>query len=165
MKTIDTDKMNDANPDPISGEAGSHPVGTGVGAAAGGTAGAAIGAMGGPVGAVVGAAVGAVIGGLTGKGFAEGFDPTAEEAYWRENFKREPYYEADQTYEDYSPAYRLGYESRRQYAESRFEDAEDKIKDAWMQTKTTSRLSWEKAKRAVRAGWDRVERKFSEVLD
>ena len=36
MKTIDTDKMNDANPDPISGEAGSHPVGTGVGAAAGG---------------------------------------------------------------------------------------------------------------------------------
>ncbi|MBD0341003.1 MAG: hypothetical protein ICV61_08960, partial [Microcoleus sp. Co-bin12] len=44
----------DANLDPISGEKGAHPVGTGIGAASAGATGAAIGgAVGGPVGAVV----------------------------------------------------------------------------------------------------------------
>ena len=65
------------NRDPITGEPGAHPVGTGVGAAAGGiAAGAAVGSVAGPVGTVVGAAVGAVAGGLAGKGVAEKVDPT-----------------------------------------------------------------------------------------
>ncbi len=65
------------NRDPLSGEAGAHPIGTGVGAAAGGiAAGAAVGSVAGPVGTVVGAAVGAVAGGLAGKGVAETVDPT-----------------------------------------------------------------------------------------
>lgn len=75
----------DANRDPITGEKGSHPVGTGVGAVAGGAAGAAAGAAtgaavgtagAGPVGTAVGAAVGAVAGGLVGHGTAEGLNPT-----------------------------------------------------------------------------------------
>src|SRR4051812_49056202 len=83
----------DTNPDPITGEPGSHPVGTGVGAAAvGAAAGAAGGAMAGPVGAVAGAVVGAVAGGLGGKSIAESIDPTAEDAYWRENYSSRPYY-------------------------------------------------------------------------
>lgn len=46
----------DENRDPITGEPGSHPVGTGVGAAGAGLAGAAAGmAVGGPVGGVIGA--------------------------------------------------------------------------------------------------------------
>ena len=66
------------NRDPLSGELGAHPIGTGVGAAAGGVAaGAAAGSVAGPVGTVVGAAVGAVAGGLAGKGVAEKVDPTA----------------------------------------------------------------------------------------
>ena len=82
----------DANRDPISGAPGAHPVGTGVGAAAGGVAaGALAGTVAGPVGTVVGAAIGAVAGGLAGKGIAEAIDPTAEEAYWRENFSGRPY--------------------------------------------------------------------------
>ncbi len=66
----------DANRDPLTGEPGSHPVGTGVGALGAGAAGGAIGAVGGPIGAGIGAAVGAVIGGLGGKAAAEHFDPT-----------------------------------------------------------------------------------------
>ena len=47
--------------DPITGEPGSHPVGTGVGASGGAMTGAAVGtAVAGPVGTVVGAAIGAV---------------------------------------------------------------------------------------------------------
>ena len=63
--------------DPITGEPGAHPVGTGVGAAAGGiAAGAEAGSVAGPVGTVFGAAVGAVAGRLVGKGVAEKIDPT-----------------------------------------------------------------------------------------
>jgi phage tail tape-measure protein len=67
----------DRNPDPITGEPGAHPVGTGVGATGGALAGAAIGAVGGPVGMAAGALVGAVTGGIVGKEVAESIDPTA----------------------------------------------------------------------------------------
>jgi uncharacterized protein (TIGR02271 family) len=75
----------DANRDPITGESGSHPVGTGVGAVAGGAAGAAAGAAtgaalgtagAGPIGTGIGAVAGAIIGGAAGHGTAEGLNPT-----------------------------------------------------------------------------------------
>lgn len=88
----------DANRDPITGQPGAHPVGTGIGAAAAGAVGAAIGAAGGPIGAAVGAVVGSVAGGLVGKGAAEVFDPTVEEAYWQENYHSRPYAKRELTY-------------------------------------------------------------------
>src|SRR5687768_6817048 len=85
-------KAADRNEDPITGEPGSHPVGTGLGAAVGGAAaGAAAGAVGGPVGAVVGAVAGGVAGGLGGKALAENIDPTVESEYWRSNYSTRPY--------------------------------------------------------------------------
>jgi len=66
----------DSNLDPITGEPGAHPVGTGLGATGGALAGAAIGAVGGPIGMTAGALVGAVAGGLVGKEVAEKVDPT-----------------------------------------------------------------------------------------
>ncbi|MEO7599157.1 MAG: PRC and DUF2382 domain-containing protein [Opitutus sp.] len=69
-------KSNQANRDPITGEPGSHPVGTAAGAAALGAAGAATGAIAGPIGVGVGAAAGAIIGGLSGKAASEQFNPT-----------------------------------------------------------------------------------------
>src|SRR5678815_624399 len=81
------EERKDANRDPISVAPGAHPVGTGLGAAAGGmAAGAAAGTVAGPVGTIAGAAIGAVVGGLAGKGVAEMFVPTAEEAYWAQNY-------------------------------------------------------------------------------
>ena len=58
----------DINPDPVTGEPGSHPVGTGVGAAGGAVTGAAIGSAAGPVGTIVGGVIGAVAGGAAGHG-------------------------------------------------------------------------------------------------
>lgn len=73
----DTARTGSANLDPITGEPGAHPIGTGVGAVAGGmAAGAAVGTVAGPIGTAVGAAAGAVVGGLAGKGVAEKIDPT-----------------------------------------------------------------------------------------
>jgi hypothetical protein len=136
-------KIPEENRDPITGAPGAHPVGTGVGAAAGGVAaGAAVGSVAGPEGTMIGAAAGAI----------------AEEAYWRENYERQPYYESGMTYDDYGPAYRLGYESRARYAGGRFEDVENDLATDYQARRGRSRLSWERAKQAARAAWDRVER-------
>src|SRR3954454_3674465 len=104
--TNDPARTKDENRDPLSGEPGAHPVGTGLGAAGAGAAtGALGGAVGGPVGAAVGAVVGAVAGGLAGKGIAESIDPTAEDAYWRDNHSSRPYFDKTHSYDDYRPAY------------------------------------------------------------
>ena len=102
-------QSNPANRDPLSDAPGAHPVGTGIGAAGGAVTGAAFGAMGGPIGAAVGGVAGAVVGGLAGKGAAEAVNPTVEDAYWRDAYQSEPYYVAGRSYEEYRPAYELGW--------------------------------------------------------
>src|SRR5215207_5280110 len=101
MPDMDENTRNrDTNPDPITGAPGSHPVGVGIGAAGGGATGAAIGtAVGGPIGTAVGAVIGAVAGGLAGKGAAEAIDPTAEDAYWRNEHAKRPYHDKNYTYD------------------------------------------------------------------
>ena len=149
----------DANRDPITGAPGAHPVGTGVGATGGGAAGAAIGAaVGGPVGAAVGLAAGAVAGGLAGKGAAEAVNPTAEDAYWRENYASQPWVERSYTYDDYQPAFRSGYEGYARYGTvgKSYDDIEPELRRDWDRTKGKSRLEWERARMASRAAWDRA---------
>jgi uncharacterized protein (TIGR02284 family) len=154
-------KDKDHNLDPITDAPGAHPVGTGLGAAAGGAAaGAAAGAFGGPVGAVAGAVVGAVAGGLGGKAVAEAINPTAEEAYWRENYTREPYYESSRSFDDYGPAYRLGVYGRTNYTGS-FDEAQSDMSMYWDSRKENSRLSWPEAEAASRAAWTRVDQQLS----
>jgi hypothetical protein len=154
----------DANRDPITGAPGSHPVGTGVGAAGGGAAGAAIGAAvsgpAAPIGAAVGAVIGAVAGGLAGKGVAEGVNPTAEDEYWRNTYATRPYADTSISYEEFSPAYRYGWESKSRYVDRRFEDVETDLSRDWDKSKGQSRLSWDRAKHATRDAWDRVENNF-----
>ena len=148
----------DMNRDPISGKPGSHPLGTGVGATGGAVAGASIGAAGGPVGMAVGGAIGAVVGGLAGHAVGEAVDPTAEDAYWRSNYENEPYRASGYDYNDYAPAYKLGYEGRGRYAGRRFDEVESELASDWETTKGNSRLAWNDAKSATRAAWHRVER-------
>ena len=109
-----TTKKAKENRDPITGEPGAHPIGTGVGAATGGAAagaaaGAAVGTVAGPVGTAIGAAVGvvagAVGGGLAGKAVAENINPTLEHEYWRGKYAKRPYVQAGEDYEEYGPAY------------------------------------------------------------
>ena len=151
-------KGRDANRDPISGAPGSHPVGTGLGAAAGGmAAGAAAGTVAGPVGTAVGAAVGAIVGGLAGMGVAEAIDPTAEEAYWSENYEREPYYEKGYTFTDYHPGYRTGWEARTRYQGRQWDEIENDLAADYERNRAGSRLGWDKNRHAARAAWNRFE--------
>jgi uncharacterized protein (TIGR02284 family) len=146
----------DLNRDPITDEPGAHPVGTGIGATGGAVAGAAAGATGGPVGVAVGGVVGAVVGGLAGKAAAEAVNPTAEEAHWRENYKREPYYEKGRSFDDYAPAYRLGLTGRTRY-EGGWDSAEPKLASEWESARGGSSLSWPQAQPASRAAWERID--------
>src|SRR3954467_12263848 len=133
MQNIEKKKLEkDDNRDPLTGAPGAHPVGVGVGATGGGAAGAAIGtAVAGPVGTAVGLVIGAVAGGMAGKGGAEAIDPTAEDAYWRENHSKQPFAKKDRTYDDYAPAYRTGYQGFGNHYQkgTRFEDAESSLRE------------------------------------
>jgi hypothetical protein len=165
----------DANPDPITGAPGSHPIGTGVGAAAGGVAagvaGAKIGAAAGTVaapgvGTVVGAAIGAVAGGLIGKGVAEGVNPSEEHEYWRSNYSTRPYADRNYSYdEDYAPAYQYGWESSAKHSGRRFEEVENDLGRDWDRFKGKSRLTWDRAKNASRDAWDRVTHKTTHAAN
>lgn len=173
MKDINKDlrkkEARDANRDPITDAPGSHPVGTGIGAAAGGAAGIAGGiaasaatgmatgtVLGGPVGAVVGLAAGAVIGGLAGKAVGEAVNPTEEALYWRESYVAEPYYNTMYTYDDYSPAYRVGYEGFERYSGKTFEESEKDLEQDFNRIRGKSKLAWRDAKEATRSAWDRL---------
>ncbi len=164
--TDTTPTARGTNPDPITGEPGSHPIGTGAGAAATAAAGAAIGAaVGGPVGAVVGGIIGTVGGGYAGKGIAESVNPTEENAYWENNYRSKSYYESDYEYGDYAPAYRTGYEGFGRHAASGkdYSDVEYDLERDYTQNRGNSRLAWDKAKVATRDAWDRLKHKFSDA--
>lgn len=151
-----TTEHHDANPDPLTGEPGAHPVGTGVGAATGGTVGAVIGgAVGGPLGAMVGAAVGGLAGGLAGKGISESVNPTEEDAFWRDHYNTRPY-AAGRNYEDLQPAYRYGWEARTRHEDRNWNDVETDLGREWNE-RHGSRLSWDHARNATQDAWNRVD--------
>jgi hypothetical protein len=153
----------DSNPDPITGEPGSHPAGVGIGGAGGAAAGAAVGgAVGGPVGAVVGGAVGAVAGGLAGKGVAEKIDPTVEEEYWRKNYSSRPYYTPGKKYEDYHPAYRYGWEAaaKEEYRGRKFEDVERQLAGEWPAYTNASNAGWPDVRLITRDAYERIQTQY-----
>jgi hypothetical protein len=165
-KTRTTDK-NPANRDPITGAPGAHPVGAGVGAAAGGATGAAIGAIGGPVGAAIGLVAGGIVGGLAGKAGGEGVNPTVEDAYWRENHRNQSW-GAQTKYDDYSGAYKTGYEGYSKYSTTgrSFEECEADLKNEFdCNCGSKTNLKWEEAKHATRAAWERAKQQGRNVRD
>ncbi len=150
------------NEDPITGEPGSHPVGTGVGTAIGAAAaGAAAGAAGGPVGVVVGAVVGGIAGGFVGKATAESVDPTLEAAYWESHYQSRPYYTADRAYSFYYPAYAVGWESYRGPG-STWEEQEPVAQKKWESVSRWENeggappMTWEEARLAAQDAHDRI---------
>ncbi|WP_131669282.1 glycine zipper domain-containing protein [Psychrobacter pygoscelis] len=160
VKHMSDEAKEDLNADPITGEPGSHPVGTGVGGVGGAAAGAAIGSIAGPLGTLIGGAIGAVVGGAAGHASAEAIDPTREEAYWRAEHANADYYREGHDFDrDYHPAYAVGYANRHRYpAEARFEDHEADLKKSWEEVKGESKLAWEDAKHASRDAWNRVSK-------
>ncbi len=117
----------------------------------------AMGAAGGQPGMASTTTTGSMPGGMVGSGHVPQVDPTQEEQYWRANYMNAAFYSSDYTYDDYAPAYALGYRGRGRFA-GRFAAFEQTLADEWDKVKGKSRLSWQQAKQAARAAWERVER-------
>ncbi|MCO9028666.1 hypothetical protein [Acinetobacter baumannii] len=156
---------NDHVPD--MNEGGENLVATGAGTLGVAAVGAAFGVVGGPPGAVVGGIIGGVVGAIAGSDIAQtnnqkddSNDWQEEDNYWRENYKKMPYYTENKNLEydrDYRAAYRLGYENRvHNNAEINFSEVESKLKAKWEQVKGSSRLQWEEAKFAVEDGLKKI---------
>lgn len=82
-------------------------------------------------------------------------DPAGEDSHWHGRHTGEEYYRAGFDYEDYAPAYCVGYIGYAQYGGS-FEDAEKSLCANWLRIKGDSRLTLDDAMRAVRAAWMRL---------
>ncbi len=164
MKPVDTTvdlkdgRGTDSNPDPITGQPGAHPVGTGVGAAvAGAAAGAAGGLIGGPVGAAVGAVIGGVAGGLAGKGVAESIDPTVEDGYWRKTTRVVLITTQISLMTTTSPRTNTAGNRKQKTCIGHSTRPKKRMSRQWNSVKARSTLTWDKAKHATRDAWNRIE--------
>ncbi|HQX50503.1 MAG TPA: hypothetical protein PLY87_09680 [Planctomycetaceae bacterium] len=150
------------NEDPLSGEAGAHPVGTGVGTALGGAAaGALAGAAAGPIGAAVGAVAGGVAGGYAGKAVAENIDPTVEIEHWRSEYVNRPYYDETRDFSEYEPAYRTGVDAYDAAKPLTWEEREAAAEQYYADTYPDAPLAWHEARPAAQDAYTRVYRSWS----
>ncbi|HEX2445192.1 MAG TPA: hypothetical protein VHJ77_14700 [Vicinamibacterales bacterium] len=83
-------------------------------------------------------------------------DWKTEDQYWRENYKRRPYFETDRDYDYYSPAYRFGYDASERYADRKWEEVEPDLQRDWDRYEHRGQSTWQQIKNAVRDAWDRM---------
>ena len=101
-------------------------------------------------GSAVATGAGAVVGGLIGKSITESVDPT-EDAYWRQQYPRRPYFKAGRRYEDYEPAYRLGYRAYDAYRGEYDDRLDDNLRRTYEgDWRGESQLEWDDARHAAR---------------
>jgi hypothetical protein len=98
----------------------------------------------------------AVSTGTGGLAAGEDLDPVAEGDYWRENFRRRPYYQAEKEFSDYEPAYRYGWERAglSEYRNRGFEEIELDLRRHWESSDT--RPSWDDAREPARDAYERA---------
>jgi hypothetical protein len=82
--------------------------------------------------------------------------PDAEERHWQGCFRSEPYHVVGCTYDDYAPAYRLGY-SRFHGGGLRIDDVLSDAELEWPHVKGRSSLDWAQARPAFEAAWRRQD--------
>jgi hypothetical protein len=83
-------------------------------------------------------------------------DPQVHDAYWQSVYWGESYFRRDCSYDDYAPAYCVGYVGHAQYG-GRFDDAEKSLCANWLRIKGDSRLTLDEALQAIRAAWMHAE--------
>jgi uncharacterized protein (TIGR02284 family) len=81
--------------------------------------------------------------------------PGAEAEYWRDAHSREPYFDPERHFEDYRPAYELGWTGYFNYG-GEFDTADRVLANDWDVQRGVSRLSWDEARPACRAAWQRA---------
>jgi len=88
--------------------------------------------------------------------------PEREEAYWQAVYWAQPFHRAELGFDDYAPAFCVGYIGYAQYG-GRFEDADKSLCANWVRIKGDSRLGIEEAMQAIRAAWDHAALRALEI--
>ncbi|HUR54266.1 MAG TPA: hypothetical protein VMZ71_09050 [Gemmataceae bacterium] len=146
-KIIDLPPFGARNPDPLTDEAGSHPIEVGVGAAVTGAAGGvAAGAAVGPVGVVLGAIGGALLGGAFGKDFGEVIDVTID-------VPNSPPRGNHIDHETERRAFRFGADARLTCPDRPFTEVELELQPKWKAAGEAA--SWGEVREIVRLAFDR----------
>ena len=84
-------------------------------------------------------------------------DWTAEDTYWRDNYRTRPYVGNQHDYTHWQPAYRYGYESAQRYQNRKWDEVEKDLSSGWDKYEHRHGTStWEQVKGAVRDAWDRM---------
>lgn len=90
-------------------------------------------------------------------------NPTREDAYVQREFTKQPYYRPEMSYDEYSPAYRVGYTGSLR-REGSFEALEIDLHHDCKQVKGQSRLTWSEAREATRAASERAGARAPHLL-
>ncbi len=96
--------------------------------------------------------------GTGGLAAGEDLDEVAEGDYWRQNFRRRPYFQPGTPYEHYEPGFRYGWQSAidEQYAGRDFGDAESELERSWDALHGENAQEWQEARETVRDAWVRA---------
>jgi len=81
-----------------------------------------------------------------------------DDTYYRNDWQQN-YASLGGTYDDYAPAYRYGYDMRRdaRYQGRNWDDVESSLRSGWdARYGSAGASTWERMKAAVRSGWDRM---------
>ena len=99
--------------------------------------------------------------GTGGLAAGEDLDEVAEGDYWRQNFRRRPYYEPGTPYEHYEPGFRYGWQSAigEQFAGRNFEDSESELEQSWDALHGENAREWEEAREMVKDAWHRARKR------
>lgn len=84
-------------------------------------------------------------------------DWTAEDEYWRMNYRNRPYTGASE-YDFWEPAYRYGYDSAQRYPDKTWDIVEADLRSGWdrYEHRRHTHTTWEQMRDAVRDAWDRI---------
>jgi hypothetical protein len=90
----------------------------------------------------------------------------SQSAYWRGQYRHEPYYRQGAPFEAYEPAYRTGAEGRRAHPGERYEDVEVRLRSNYASHLGNAAIGWDEgAGQACRAAWDRAGQMPSDGRD
>lgn len=146
-KIVDLPPFGARNPDPLTDEAGAHPVEVGVGAAiTGAVGGMAAGVVGGPVGVVLGAIGGALLGGAIGNGVGEVIDMTIDTP------NPPPRAHATDPGTE-QRAFRFGADARLAFPDRPFAQVEPDLEPKWVAAGESA--NWTAVREIVRLAFDR----------
>lgn len=102
--------------------------------------------------------------GTGGLAAGEDLDPVAEGDYWRENFRRSPYYDASRPYEHHEASYQLGWESGSGdgHEGRSFDEVESELEETWDARRNSESPRWEQIREAARDAFGRARRRREE---